>query len=155
MSGSPSGLLRACAICLSLALAGCVTWQAPADVDDAALRSRAVTDSRRDVHVSAAVLGASDTQRIFGSDLDEIHVQPVWIEVWNGTSQPLWFLRTGTDPDYYSPREVAWSLHIPLRGDVNARIDDYFDNLALKNPIAPGAVRAGILFTNPERGASS
>ena len=109
MSGLPSGLLGACAACLSLAVAGCVTWQAPADVGDAALRSRAVTDLRRDVRVSAAVLGASDTQRIFGSDLDETHVQPVWIEVRNGTSQPLWFLRTGTDPDYYSPREVAWS----------------------------------------------
>ena len=90
---------------------------------------------------------------MFGSDLDETHAQPVWIEVRNGTSQPLWLLRTGTDPDYYSPREVAWSLHTPLGGDMNARIDDYFDNLAIKNPIAPGAVRAGILFTNPERGS--
>ena len=153
MSRLPSGLLGASAMCLSLVVAGCVTWQAPADVDDAALRSRAVTDARRDVRVSAAVLGAADTQRMFGSDLDETHVQPVWIEVRNGTSQPLWFLRTGADPDYYSPREVAWSLHTPLRGNVNARIDGYFDNLAFKNPIAPGAVRVGILFTNPERGS--
>ena len=153
MSRLPSGLLRACATCLSLVLAGCATWQAPADVGDAALRSRAVTDARRDVHVSAAVLGAADTQRIFGSDLDKTHVQPVWIEVRNGTSQPLWLLRSGTDPDYYSPLEVAWSLHIPLGGGANARIDDFFDNLGFKNPIGPGAVRSGILFTNPERGS--
>ena len=79
-------------------------------------------------------------------------MQPVWIEVRNGTAQPLWFLRSGTDPDYYSPREVAWSLHAPLGGGLNAQVDDFFDNLAFKNPIAPGTVIVGILFTNPERG---
>ena len=129
-----------------------MTWQAPADVDDATLRSRAVTNSRRDVRVSAAVLGASDTQRIFGSDLDETHVQPVWIEVRNGTSQPLWFLRTGTDPDYYSPREVAWSLHTPLRGDVNARIDYFLTTSRLRIRSLRGQC-AQILFANPERGS--
>ena len=153
MSRLPSGLLGACATCLSLVLASCAMWQAPADAGDVALRSRAVTDAQRDVRVSAAVLGAADTQRIFGSDLDKTHVQPVWIEVRNGTSQPLWLLRSGTDPDYYSPREVAWPLHTPLGGGANARTDDFFDNLAFKNPIDPGAVRVGILFTNPERGS--
>ncbi len=153
MNRLPSRLLGACATCLSLVLANCATWQAPADAGDAALRSRAATDVRRDVRVSAAVLGAADTQRIFGSNLDKTHVQPVWIEVRNGTSQSLWLLRSGTDPDYYSPLEVAWPLHTLLGGGANARIDDFFDNLAFKNPIAPGTVRVGILFTNPERGS--
>ena len=99
MNRLPSRLLGACATCLSLVLASCATWQAPADAGDAALRSRAATDVRRDVRVSAAVLGAADTQRIFGSNLDKTHVQPVWIEVRNGTSQSLWLLRSGTDPD--------------------------------------------------------
>ena len=137
--------------CLSLTLAGCATWQAPAEVSDAALRSRAVTEARHDVRVSAAVLDAADTRRMLGADLDTTDVQPVWIEVRNGTSQPLWLLRSGTDPDYYSPLEVAWSLHTPFGGSTNARIDDHFDKLALKNPIGPGTTRAGILFTNPDR----
>ncbi len=103
------------------------------------------------MRVSAAVLDAADTRRMLGADLDTTDVQPVWIEVRNGTSQPLWLLRSGTDPDYYSPLEVAWSLHTPFGGSTNARIDDHFDKLALKNPIGPGATRAGILFTNPDR----
>ena len=68
-----------------------------------------------------------------------------------GTSHPLWLLRPGTDPDYFSPLEVAWSMHTPLAGDTNARIDDHLDRLAFKNPIAPGETRAGMLFINPER----
>ena len=145
-------VLRACASCLLFALVGCATWQAPADVSNASLRSHAVTDTQPGVRVSATVLSPADTRRMFGTDLDGSHIQPVWIEIQNGTSQPLFLLRSGTDPDYYSPREVAWSLHTPLGGSMNERIDDHFDGLALKNPIAAGTTRAGILFTNPQRG---
>ena len=151
MSGLPPRVLRTFVTCLSLTLAGCVTWQAPADVSDAPLRSRAITEARGDVRVSAAVLGAADTRRMLGADLDDTIVQPVWIEVQNGTPQPLWLLRSGTDPDYYSPLEVAWSLHTPLASDTNAHINDHLDRLALKNPIEPGATHAGLLFTNPQR----
>jgi hypothetical protein len=151
MSELPRRLFRAWATWSSLALACCAAWQAPADVGDAELRGRAVSAEQRDVRVSAAVLGTVDVRRMLGADLDKIHVQPVWIELQNGTSQPLWLLRSGVDPDYYSPLEVAWSLHTVFGGDANARIDDHFDKLALKSPINPGTARAGILFTNPER----
>ena len=147
----PLRLLGASAICLSVAVAGCTTWQTPQDVSDAALRSRAVTGVQGDVRIEATVLSAADTRRMLGSDLRETDVQPVWIEVRNGTSQPLWLLRSGTDPDYYSPLEVAWSLHTLLGGSMNARIDDHFDKMGFKNPIAPGQTRQGILFTNPQR----
>jgi hypothetical protein len=139
-------LLSAYAICL----AGCATWQAPTDVSDAALRSRAVTSERRNVSIEAAVLSAADNKRMLGANLDKAEVQPIWIEVRNGTSQPLWLLRSGTDPDYYSPLEVAWSLHALLSGGMNAQIDQHFDKLGFKNPILPGETRWGLLFTNPE-----
>ena len=151
MNMSPRRVLGARVAGVLFALAGCATRQAPADVSDAPLRARAVTDTRRDVRVSAAVLGAADTRRMLGADLDKTRVQPVWIEVRNGTSQPLWLLRSGTDPDYYSPLEVSWSLHTPLAGGTNARIDEHFDKLALKNPINAETTRAGILFIHPER----
>jgi hypothetical protein len=137
-------------MCLSLALAGCTTWQAPTDVSDAALRRRAVASERRNVSIEAAVLSAADTKRMLGASLDKAEVQPIWIEVRNETSQPLWLLRSGTDPDYYSPQEVAWSLHSLLSGGMNVEIDQHFDKLAFKNPILPGETRRGLLFTNPE-----
>jgi len=140
-----------CAAAFALVAAGCATWQAPADVSDAPLRERAVSDSRQDVRVSAAVLSAEDSRRMFGADVNETGVQPVWVEVRNGTSEPLWLLRPGTDPDYYSPLEVAWSLHTPLAQDANSRMDDHFDRFGLHSPILPGVTQAGILFTNPDR----
>ncbi|MHB9833207.1 LssY C-terminal domain-containing protein [Paraburkholderia terrae] len=134
-----------------LAIAGCSTWQAPPHVDDGPLRTRAVSATNRNVRVSAAVLGSEDSVRMFGVDIEKTHVQSVWVEVQNGTSQALWLLRSGTDPDYFSPHEVAWPFHTLLGGATNTQIDDYFSNLGFKNPIPPGETRSGILFTNPDR----
>jgi hypothetical protein len=142
----------ACVACFSLAAAGCATWQAPTDVSDAGLRERAQTATKRDVRVSAAVLSAEDSRRMLGVEVDKRRVQPVWVEVQNQTPEPLWLLRSGTDPDYFSPLEVAWSMHKLLAGETNARIDDHFDRLGFTNPVLPGTTKAGMLFVNPERG---
>jgi len=142
--------LVACAL-LGLSLAGCASWQAPAQFDDAGLRARAVTALREDVQVAAAVLSAEDSRRMFGADVNASGVQPVWIEVRNGTREPLWLLSPGTDPDYFSPLEVAWSMHKLLAADTNARIDDHFHRLAFRSPVLAGETRKGVLFINPER----
>jgi hypothetical protein len=135
-------------VCM-LALVGCATWQAPTEIDYSEIRSRAITAKVNKVQLSAAVLSTKDSQRIFGANINETSVQPVWIEVKNPTSQTLWLLQAGTDPDYFSPLEVAWSFHTTFSGESNARIDEYFDARGFKNPIAPGATQAGIIFTNP------
>ena len=136
---------------LLLGAAGCATWQAPDAFNDAGLRARAVTASRQSVSVTAAVLSAEDSRRMFGVDVNKTGVQSVWIELRNQTPEPLWLLSPGTDPDYFSPLEVAWSMHTPLARDANARIDEHFERLAFKNPVLAGETRAGLLFINPER----
>jgi hypothetical protein len=141
-----------CALCLTLALTGCATWHVPPESDDGPLRQREVSATSRGVRVSATVLGSEDSERIYGADINRTGVQPLWIEVRNGTSQPLWLLRSGTDPEYFSPHEVAWSMHTLFGGAKNAQMDDYFRNLGFANPIPPGATQSGILFTNPDQG---
>jgi hypothetical protein len=136
--------------CLVTALTACATWQEPVDMSDASLRARAVTETKRGVALSAAVLDADDSVRMFGTDVTAAGIQPVWIEVRNGTDQVFWLLRSGTDPDYFSPLEVAWSTHVKLGGATNARIDEHFDRLAFPNPIPAHGVSSGILFTNPQ-----
>jgi hypothetical protein len=133
-----------------LVVAGCATWTAPVDTSDAPLRARAVTESKRDVRLSATVLGADDSLRLFGTDVTAAGIQPVWIEVRNDTDQVFWLLRSGTDPDYFAPLEVAWSAHVKFGGETNARIDQHFDRLAFPNPIPAHGASSGILFTNPQ-----
>lgn len=126
---------------LLLGLGGCATWQPPANADDSALRARAITDTVNDVTLSASVLSVADSERLFGADINAGGIQPVWIEVRNDSAHTLWLLRSGTDPNYFSPLEVAWPLHTKFAKQSNARIDDYFDSLAFQNPIPPGTTR--------------
>jgi hypothetical protein len=79
-------------------------------------------------------------------------VQPVWLEVENRTSQALWLLRTGADPDYFSPLEVAWGMHKRFSDAHNASVDDHVASRAFANPILPGATHAGVIFLNPQTG---
>ena len=133
---------------LLLNLCSCATWQMPADRDDAALRARAISDTVKGVTLSASVLSAADSKQLFGGDINVDGIQPVWIQVRNESSHTLWLLRSGTDPNYFSPLEVAWPLHTKFAKRSNARIDDYFDSLSFQNPIPPGTTKSGILFTN-------
>jgi hypothetical protein len=155
MHESPSlrGALKRVAgsVVLTLAFAGCATWTAPASLDDASLRERAVSVSKQNTRVSVAVLGSDDSKRMFGADLNKHNVQPLWVEVENRTSQTLWLLHSGTDPNYFSPLEVAWSMHTQLGGATNAAIDSHLNRLGFRNPVPPGETRTGILFTNPDR----
>ena len=136
--------------CVLAALSGCATWNMPVDTSDTPFRARAITETKRGVQLSATVLDAQDSLRLFGTDVTAAGIQPVWIEVRNDTEQVFWLLRSGTDPDYFSPLEVAWSAHVKLGGDTNVRIDEHFDRLAFPNPIPAHGANSGILFTNPQ-----
>ena len=134
---------------LILALTGCASWQAPTTLDDTALRERAVSGTIRDVEVRSSVLSESDNEQFFGENLNDQGVQTVWVEVDNRSAHTLWLLTSGTDPDYFSPLEVAWPFHTKFADESNSRIDQHFDDLGFKNPIPPGATRSGFLYTNP------
>ncbi|MEJ2514656.1 MAG: hypothetical protein P8080_04485 [Gammaproteobacteria bacterium] len=130
-------------------LAGCAAWQPPPAPDLSEIRARALTETVRDVRLSAAVVSREEGRQIFGHDLREAGVQAVWVEVENRSPHVYFLLRAGTDPDYFSPLEVAWSFHSFLGGSGNAAIDDYFASMDFPNPVPPGETRAGFLFTNP------
>jgi hypothetical protein len=136
---------------LFIVMSGCSSWQTPPEFDDTVLRSRAVSEDVSGVKLNAAVLSSEDSQRMFGVNINATGVQPVWIEVENSTSQVLWLLRAGTDPDLFSPLEVSWSFHKPFANETNARLDDHFDKMSFQNPIAPGTTQSGIIFTNPHQ----
>ncbi len=134
---------------LLLLAAGCASWQAPTQLDDATLRQRAATETMGDITVKGAVLSIAENQQFFGKNLVDQGVQTVWIEVANNSRHTLLLLASGTDPDYFSPLEVAWPYHRKFSSAYNDQIDQHFDKLSFKNPIPPGVTRSGFLYTNP------
>ena len=52
------------------------------------------TASAQDVRIAATVLSADDSRRMLGADIPATGMQPVWIEVHNGSQRALWLLRS-------------------------------------------------------------
>lgn len=130
-------------------MSGCASWQAPTLPDENILRERAVSETSESVTVRGTVLSEEDNRQYFGANLNEQGIQTVWIEVVNDSTHTLWLLASGTDPDYFSPLEVAWPFHGKFSGKSNDRVDQHFDDLGFKSPIPPGITRSGFLYTNP------
>jgi len=131
-----------------LTLSACASWHTPEDVDVSTLRERAEIAEIRGVRVKAAVLSIEDSQQMLGVNVYENSTLPVWIEVENATDQVLWLLRAGTDPNYFSPLEVAWGFHTSFSSEANSKLDNYLDQSGFKSLIAPNSTQSGIIFAN-------
>jgi hypothetical protein len=136
---------------LFMAMTGCATWQTPGKFDISPLRARAVTEEINGVRLSATVLSSDESKRMLGANINSKEVQPIWLEVENNTSQTLWLLRAGTDPDIFSPLEVAWSYHAAFAKDANAIVDAHFEAMAFHPLIPAHSTQSGIMYTNPHR----
>jgi hypothetical protein len=68
-----------------------------------------------------SVLGAEESCGIFGKSLAEHGIQPLWLKFENKTDEPVWYLPVATDPDYFSPLEVAYRFHGLVSADKNRK----------------------------------
>ena len=144
---------RTLVVCLFLILGGCATatFNRPDNFDSAALRSRAETSIEDDIRVSAAIPSREESIAIFGIDLPERKIQPVWLEIVNNSDRRLHFLRTGLDPEYFSPREVAFAFQGSLSDDDKQRLSQHLESLDFINPIDAQSTVSGFVFTNEDR----
>ncbi len=120
--------------------------------DDAPLRQRAVSEARGKARVS----GSRSRRRRQQAHDRRRHRQQQHSAALDRGSRTIHrkryaLLHSGTDPDYFSPLEVAWSMHTLLGGATNADIDSHLNKLGFKNPVPAGETRSGFLFANPDR----
>jgi hypothetical protein len=125
-------------------------FETPAPVDDEPLRARAVTRTDDGLRVSAAVPSADESRAIFGVDLDQRGIQPLWLEIENGSERPFYFLPTGLDPEYFAPLEVAFLYQGPFHDEGKAALAEHLEALSFdsRSPIAPGETISGFVYAN-------
>ncbi len=116
---------------------------------------RAQSKSDEDIRVSVAVLGAQESRELFGVDLADDGIQPVWLKVENHDDVPYWFLLPGLDPQYFSPLESSYANHSGFKKSARRQMDYYFDDLAFKNPIHPNAAVSGFVYVNLNEGVKA
>ena len=98
-AGLVAGLLMLVAACASAP-----SFTPPPAVSDAFLREMAVTKAEDGIRVSATIPSREEARSIFGIDLREQGIQPLWLEIENGREGDIYFLPTGLDPESTSRR---------------------------------------------------
>ena len=133
---------------------GCATFN-PQPLNEQPFRERAVAQTENGIRISAAVLGAEETEAVFGLQLYKKGIQPVWLEIENNTQNLMWLPQVSVDRNYFSPLEVAYMHHSGFTKTAKQRIDRYFHQHAFRNPIDAGTVQSGFVFTNLELGTKA
>jgi hypothetical protein len=147
------GLDTCLILLLAMLAAGCATstFVQPEEFDVGVLRERAETLVEQSVRVSAAIPSREQSHAIFGIDLSSRNIQPVWLEIENNSDLRLHFMRTGLDPEYFSPREVGFAFHGSLSDESKEQLDWHLEGLNFENPIAPGSTVSGFVYTNEDK----
>ena len=141
-------------LALGAALAGCggkAYLYEP--LDSGTFLARAERQSKGSIHVATAVLGRDETTRLFGLDLYDQGVQPVWLQVENGGETLLRYAPVSTDPEYFAPLEVSYMNRRGYSDEARKAMDKRFYELAMPRYIAAGETRSGFVLTHADRGA--
>ncbi len=131
---------------------GCRYFQ-PMPSEVSPFKERAVSRFDGDLHVKMVALGGEESKQVFfGANLFSNNIQPVWIEIINMSAKPYWLFPMKTDPNYYSPAEVAYITRYWFWSKRNKQLNDQFKESALSNFIPPKTTKSGFLFTQVDPG---
>ena len=146
--------LRILLVVLALALAGCGGKAYVYEpVDTGRFLSTTEEQAEGPVRVSTAVPGREETERIFGIDLYDQGIQPVWLQIENTGDSLARYAPVSTDPEYFAPLEVAYVNRRGYSKEARNEMDERFHNLAMPRYIASGEIRSGFVFTHADPGA--
>lgn len=138
-------------------LAGCAasppaTTFEPASINEVRFRDRAQSASDPDVRVTAAVPSAEETKALFGADLYDREVQPIWVKVENHSEKTQYLVVSAVDPNHYSPLEAAYLVHGAFDAKELEGLATHFRALSFRNPIPRDATVSGFIYTNLDEG---
>jgi len=159
MTQSEKTKMRSCsrssvAIVCTLLLASCggraYVYEAIGSAD---LRARSQSQTEETVRVAAAVSGREETAAIFGVQLYDKGIQPVWLEVQNNGPEQIRYAPVSTDRFYFSPLEAAYMNRRSFSAKGRAEMNRHFDELAMPRYIDPGETRSGFVLTHADHGA--
>ncbi len=112
----------------------------------------AASQTQPPLTVRVRALTGVESQRYFGGSLKRLGVQPVWLQVTNDGDAGARYLPILTDPNYFSPQEVAQQLHGWFSRAANARVDALFAHTMMPTYLPPHSVTAGFVYTHADGG---
>ncbi len=146
-------MLNIAFIALLFMFFGCSSKYKPGTLQETTYLENAQNMSRNGISVTASVLSAQESFKLFGVDLESEGIQPVWLKIVNDTDDVLVFLPIALDPDYFSPNEAAFLNHRKFQKATNKKMDEHFTEYGIDLEIIdPKSEISGIVFTNIDPG---
>jgi LssY-like putative type I secretion system component LssY len=140
-------------VALTLALYGCTLLYRPRPAVNLNSLEQVRTQTDDKVRISAAVLSAEESRKVFGVPLYDSGVQPVWVSIENQDRVPYVLLSGSIDQNRFSSLEAAYRNHYRLFLLSNDRMNTYFLQNEMAQIIPPGRTVSGFVYTNPDLGA--
>jgi hypothetical protein len=121
-------------------------------MDQVRFMERADRQTEDGVTVAVVVLTAEEARAAFDVKLYKKKIQPVWLEITNGTDDEMLFFPRSIDPDYFSPLEVAQRTSWRWSKKANHEKKWYFYENQIPFNIPPGETVSGFVFANRQKG---
>ncbi len=113
---------------------------------------RTMTKENAGLEVSTSVLTDSEIEEVFGLDLAKDGIQPIWINIKNGSEKSYYLIKIFTDTHYFTPNEVATMSYVTFAIDVNKAINSYVNDNSLKRQIPANSEVSGFFYSNWDPG---
>jgi len=144
---------RALLLMLCCFLVACASTSYQPETFEASLLSvQSQTQQSGDIRVTAAVPGREQANRIFGFDMYERGIQPVWLNIENLTENRVRYAPKGTDPSYFPPFEVAYMFRKSFSKQDRPRVEKYLYDHSIQRQIVAGSTASGFVFTHASNG---
>ncbi len=108
-----------------------------------------------EIRVSAAVPSARETREVLSASLYGRGVQPVWLEIENGSDVGVYFLPVGTDPLYFTPTQSAYWAGSEADSQSLGAVSRTFYQGSMGLWVPPGETRTGFVFTSLDEGTKA
>jgi hypothetical protein len=130
---------------------GCRTFS-PTPMDEVGFKQRVDTQTKDGMTVSVVVLTAEEAKAAFDCKLYKKKIQPVWLEITNGTEYEMLFMPRSIDPEYFAPLEVAQKTSWTWSKKANHEKKWFYYEHQMPFGIPAGETISGFVFANRSRG---
>ncbi len=124
----------------------------PEAFDPSTLTMQSQTQLSDEIRVTAAVPGREQALRIFGFDMYDRGIQPVWLSIENLAKNRVRYVPTGTDPSYFPPFEVAYMFRKSFAKQDRPKVEKNLYDLTIQRHIDAGSIASGFVFTHVAKG---
>lgn len=124
-------------------------------LDQFDITERAETQSSDIFEIKASVPSAAEARDLFGIDVYDRDVQPIWLQITNLDSSQARVVISSIDDKYFPPAEVAYFFRKKFSKQGWMDLEQRLFSVSLPRFIKPGETASGFVFTNLSEGTKS